>query len=171
MDGGRDPGRDGRPVTAEPRWLQASERTAWRGLIGVMTRLPAALDAQLRQDAGLSHFEYSVLVGLSEAPHRTLAMARLADFTCGSLSRLSHAVKRLEDRGWVRRTPCLADGRVTNATLTDLGFEKLAASAPGHVETVRDLVIEALSRDQLDQLSAICGQILSRLDTAPPRPR
>ncbi|MEX5712619.1 MarR family transcriptional regulator [Parafrankia sp. FMc6] len=159
-------------TAAEPRWLDADERAAWRGLIGVMTRLPAALDTQLRRDAGLSHFEYSVLVGLSEAPNRTLAMARLAQFTCGSLSRLSHAVKRLEDKGWVRRAPCAADGRVTNATLTDTGFAKLADSAPGHVETVRDLVVEALARDQLDQLAAICGQVLDRLDTAPPpRPR
>ncbi|CUU55925.1 DNA-binding transcriptional regulator, MarR family [Parafrankia irregularis] len=173
MDGGREPaaGAGGRVTPAEPRWLRDSERTAWRGLINVMTRLPAALDAQLRRDAGLSHFEYSVLVGLSEAPNRTLAMARLAEFTCGSLSRLSHAVKRLEDKGWVRRFPCAADGRVTNAILTDLGFEKLAATAPGHVETVRDLVVEALSREQLNQLTAICGQVLDRLDTPPPPTR
>lgn len=166
--GWRPAAATGRDPVAEPRWLGDDERVAWRGLIGVTTRLPAALDAQLRRDAGLSHFEYSVLVGLSEAPHRTLAMARLAEFTCGSLSRLSHAVKRLEERGWVRRAPCPADGRVTNAILTDSGLEKLAASAPGHVETVRDLVVEALSRDQLGQLAAICGQILHRLDTAPP---
>lgn len=166
MTGGEGNAPGGGPPAA-PRWLRDDERVAWRGLIGVMTRLPAALDAQLRRDAGLSHFEYSVLVGLSEAPNRTLAMARLAEFTQGSLSRLSHAVSRLEGKGWVRRAPCAADGRVTNAILTDLGFEKLAASAPGHVETVRDLVVEALSREQLRQLGAICGQILNRLDTAP----
>ena len=49
----------------EPRWLQGIERDAWLSLIGVIIRLPAAMDAQLQRDAGLSHFEYTVMVNLS----------------------------------------------------------------------------------------------------------
>src|SRR4051794_39344159 len=110
----------------------------------VLMRLPQELDAQLQRDAGLSWFEYLILAGLSEAPERTLRMSRLAVRASGSLARLSHGVARLERRGWVVRRPCPEDGRYTNATLTDAGWEKIVATAPGHVETVRRLVVEAL---------------------------
>jgi MarR family protein len=80
---------------------------------------PAALDAQLRCDAGISHFEYQVLALLSEAPGRTLRMSELATMAEGSLPRLSQVVARMEQRGWVRRTPDPADGRYTLAILTD----------------------------------------------------
>jgi hypothetical protein len=86
-----------------PRWLTDDERDAWMPLIGVLIKLPAALDAQLQRDSGLSHFEYMVLSRLSEAPERTLRMSDLAVLANGSLSRLSHVVTRLERRGWVRR--------------------------------------------------------------------
>ena len=93
----------------EPRWLDAEESQAWRALASTLVRLPAALDAQLRRDAGLSHFEYQVLALLSEAPGRTLRMSELATLAEGSLPRLSQVAARLEQRGWVRRQrscPC-----------------------------------------------------------------
>jgi DNA-binding MarR family transcriptional regulator len=149
---------------SETRWLSADEQDAWLTLAGVLVKLPSALDAQLERDAGLSHFEYLVLAGLSEAPGRTLRMSNLAVFANGSLSRLSHVVKRLEQRGWVRREPCRDDGRYTNAILTEEGYAKVVASAPGHVETVRALVIDTLTPEQLAQLRDIGGKILAKVD-------
>jgi DNA-binding MarR family transcriptional regulator len=151
-------------VDEEPRWLDETEREAWLRLIGVIIRLPAALDAQLQRDAGLSHFEYIVLVNLSMVPGRAMRMSRLAALAHSSLSRLSHVIARLERRGWVRRDPCPDDGRATITTLTDEGFAKLAAAAPGHVDAVRAYVIDALDADQLRQLTAIGDVILHRLD-------
>src|SRR5690349_10793982 len=118
----------------EPRWLAPDEQEGWLALLGLMMRLPAALDAQLQRDAGINHFEYMILAGLSGAPDRTLRMSRLAAMAEGSLARLSHAVGRLEKRGWVRREPDPADGRYTLAIMTDAGFEKIVSTAPGHVE-------------------------------------
>lgn len=156
------------PTTTAPRWLTSGEQDVWMALAGVMIKLPAALDTQLQRDAGLSHFEYLVLAALSEAPDRLLRMSRLAEFAKGSLSRLSHVVKRLEQRGWVRREACPSDGRYTNAILTDDGYAKVVASAPGHVETVRSLVFDALGDEQLGQLRSACHEILGRID-APER--
>jgi DNA-binding MarR family transcriptional regulator len=153
----------------EPRWLDGIERDAWLSLIGVIIRLPAALDAQLQRDAGLSHFEYMVMVNLSNADDHVLRMSQLAALCHSSLSRLSHVVARLERRGWLRREPCPDDGRATLATLTDDGFAKLASAAPGHVEAVRAYVIDALDPEQLGQLSAIGDTILGRLDGDTPR--
>jgi len=153
----------------EPRWLEGIERDAWLSLIGVIIRLPAALDAQLQRDAGLSHFEYTVMVNLSNADDHLLRMSQLAALCHSSLSRLSHVVARLERRGWLRRDPCPDDGRATLATLTDDGFAKLASAAPGHVDAVRAYVIDALDPEQLGQLSAIGDTILGRLDGDTPR--
>jgi DNA-binding MarR family transcriptional regulator len=137
------------PESPEPRWLEGVERDAWLSLIGVIIRLPASLDTQLQRDAGLSHFEYIVMVNLSNADGHVLRMSQLAALCHSSLSRLSHVVARLERRSWLRRDPCPDDGRATLATLTDEGFAKLASAAPGHVEAVREYVIDALDPQQL----------------------
>jgi DNA-binding MarR family transcriptional regulator len=146
-----------------PRWLSADEQAAWRTLIAVMVRLPAALDSQLQRDAGISHFDYQVLAGLSEAPERTLRMSTLAALTESSLSRLSQVVARLEKHQWVRRTPDPTDGRYTLAILTTGGWEKVVATAPGHVEAVRVHVFDTLTKTQIRQLTAIGERIMSRI--------
>ncbi|WP_310529545.1 MarR family transcriptional regulator [Nocardioides sp.] len=151
-------------TSSEPRWLTPDERAAWLALASVTMRLPAALDAQLRADAGLSHFEYTVLAALSEASDRTLRMSQLAVLAEGSLSRLSQVVTRLENRGFVRRSADAEDGRSTLATLTGEGWDKVVATAPGHVAEVRRLVLDPLTRAQIGQLSAIGRRVMRAID-------
>jgi DNA-binding MarR family transcriptional regulator len=147
----------------EPRWLTDEEQQAWRPVVGLLFRLPAAIDTQLQRDSGVTHFEYMVLATLSEAPGRARRMSDLAAMSSGSLSRLSHVVSRLEQRGWVRRESCPGDGRFINAVLTDAGWEKVVATAPGHVEAIRKFIIEALSPEEFRALGASSQQILDRL--------
>jgi len=147
-----------------PRWLNDEERQAWLAFVGVLMRLPPALDGQLQRDAGLSHFEYTVLAGLSQAPDRTRRMSDLAGFAEAGLPRLSQVVARLEKRGWVLRSPDPTDGRTTLATLTEEGWEKIVSSAPGHVEAVRSLVFDPLTKTQSRQLSEICQRIMRTID-------
>jgi DNA-binding MarR family transcriptional regulator len=147
-----------------PRWLSPAELRAWLPVGGLLLKLPATLDTQMQRDSGLSHFEYLVLASLSEAPGRTRRMSELAALANGSLSRLSHVVKRLQARGWVQRRPSPGDGRFTNAELTEAGWQKVLASAPGHVEAVRDLILDALSAEELEQLGAMARKILGRID-------
>src|SRR3954449_4762827 len=137
----------------ETRWLTDDERVAWVRLAAVLELLPGVLDSQLRRDADLSHFEYFGLAMLSEAPERTLRMTSLAARTNATLPRLSHVVRRLEDRGLVRRFPCPEDGRATNAQLTAAGWDKVVDAAPGHVMNVREQVLDALSPEQVRQLA------------------
>ena len=150
----------------ETRWLDDHERTTWLRLIAVAELLPSALDTQLRRDAVLTHFEYFVLAMLSEADDHTLRMTRLAQRTNATLPRLSHVVRRLEDRGLVERFPCPEDGRATNARLTDQGWRAVEAAAPGHVETVRRLVLDPLSPGQVTPLGEIGEALLGVLDPA-----
>lgn len=148
----------------ETEWLTEAEREAWLRLVAVVELLPGVLDEQLRTEAGLTHFEYFVLAILSEAPDRTLRMTALAQRTNATLSRLSHVVRRLEDRGLVARFPCAEDGRATNARLTGAGWETVVSAAPGHVDTVRKRVLNPLGPEQVAQLRDIGAALLTRLD-------
>jgi hypothetical protein len=124
------------------RWLTAAEVDSWLSVVRLMTWLPWSIDQQLRRDANLGMAEYQVM------------------------SRLSHLITRLERRGLVRREPDPADGRFTNAILTDEGFRALAAAAPVHVAHVRSLVIDALSPEQLRRMGLAADRIMSRIDTS-----
>lgn len=150
----------------ETNWLSKEELAAWVRLAAVLELLPGVLDSQLRRDAALTNFEYYVLAMLSEAPGRTLRMTALAAQTNATLPRLSHVVRRLEDRGLVERFPCPEDGRATNARLTEVGWRKVRATAPGHVDNVRRHVLDALTPEQVVQLTTITEAILERLDPA-----
>jgi len=147
------------------KWLTEAEVSSWLSVVRLVTWLPWSIDHQLRRDSDLSMVEYQVMARLSQRPERTLRMGLLADLVNSSLSRLSHLVKRLEDRGLVRREPDPADGRFISAVLTDEGFQVLAEAAPGHVAHVRALVIDVLSPEQLRRLGLSADRITSRIDT------
>lgn len=149
-------------------WLDRRQMAAWVRFVAVLELLPGVFDSQLRRDSGVTHFEYFVMAVLSESPGRTLRMAELAGATNATLSRLSHVVQRLEDRGFVERSPCPENGRATNAWLTEGGVEKMRSAAPGHVATVRRHVVDVLSPEQIAQLTAISDAILSSVDPAGP---
>lgn len=148
----------------DTEWLDDEQLDAWVKLVAVVELLPGVLDHQLRRDSGLTHFEYFVLAMLSEASDRTLRMTALAQRTKATLPRLSHVVRRLEERGLVERHPCPEDGRATNARLTDDGWAVVVAAAPGHVATVRGHVIDVLTPTQVERLGEIAGALLERLD-------
>jgi DNA-binding MarR family transcriptional regulator len=150
-----EPGRE----ADEPRWLDDDETAAWLALVSVLSTLPAALDAQLQADSQLSFYEYMVLSSLTHAPDGTLRLRDLALLTNGSLSRLSQVATRLEARGWLQRRRDPKDGRTTLAVLTPAGRTKVDEAAPGHVETVRRLVLDPLTKAQIRQLREIHRRI------------
>ena len=147
----------------EPRWLTADELETWKTLQLMMALLTGALGEQLQRDSNLSFLEYYVLAGLSDQPDHTMRLSQLAILANSELSRLSHLMRRLENRGLVRREPDPEDGRFTNATLTDDGWEKVVATAPGHVAAVRRFFAEVLEPEQLQHLGGAVDALLGRL--------
>src|SRR5580704_16975013 len=148
------------------KWLTGAELDSWLSVVRLMTWLPWSIDQRLRRDSDLGMVEYQVLAMLSKSPQRSMRMSALAGVTNASLSRLSHLVQRLEQRGLVRREPDPADGRFTNAILTGQGSRALTGAAPGHVAHVRSLVIDVLSPEQLRRLGLVADRIMSRIDTS-----
>ncbi len=143
----------------ETRWLTEEEQRTWRAFLAAIHLLTDELDRELQRDADMPHTYYEILVALSEAPCRTLRMNQLADRCQSSRSRLSHAVARLEEAGWVRREACATDKRGAMAVLTDKGFAALEAAAPGHVEAVRRAVFDVLTPEQVRQLGEISAAV------------
>ncbi len=156
---------------AETRWLDEGEQQTWRAFLAAVHLLDGALDRQLRQDSGMSHAYYQVLVKLSEAPERVMTMTGLARRLRSSPSRLSHAVARLEEDGLVRRFKRPGDRRTTLAELTPGGMAVLRRAAPGHVHEVRRVLFDALTDDQVKQLRGIAESMLGVLDPEGEEPR
>jgi DNA-binding MarR family transcriptional regulator len=152
------------------RWLDEDEQQTWRAFLGATRLVFEQLDRELQRDAAIPHAYYEILVRLSEAPDRSLRMSALADRSQSSRSRLSHAVARLEDNGWVRRESCATDKRGQIARLTDEGFAALAAAAPGHVAGVRKHVFDPLTPEQVCQLREISTTMLEALQKEPDAP-
>lgn len=146
-----------------PRWLDDDERRAWLAWVFSTRLLWEEFERDLQRDAAMPFSYYEILVMLSEAPERSLRMSELADATQSSRSRLSHAIARLEELGWVRRDSCPSDRRGAFAVLTDDGFAALGAAAPYHVESVRTHLFDQLSHAQVEQLREISDVLLEHL--------
>jgi DNA-binding MarR family transcriptional regulator len=146
------------------RWLDADEQRAWRAYMYSWMLLGDRLDRELTRATGISHAYYEILVQLSETEGRALRMSELAERCLSSRSRLSHAVSRLEERGWVRRQVCAEDGRGQLAVLTDAGFTALEQAAPVHVESVRTNLFDQLSPAQVAAMRDIGETLLGHLN-------
>ena len=154
-------------MTGDTRWLDDDEQRTWRAFLASTRLLFDRLERQLQRDSGLPMAYYEILVQLSEAPDATLRMSQLADFSLSSRSRLSHAVARLEEAGWVRRRACPEDRRGAFAELTDAGRAKLEDAARGHVEAVRAELFDVLTRDQQRALREVGEALRDHLSDGP----
>jgi DNA-binding MarR family transcriptional regulator len=155
-------------AATDVRWLSHDEQRVWRLLVPVLHDLPAALDRQLQVEAGIPHAYYMILAMLSEAPGRELRMSELSQRTSTSLSRLSHAVARLEEQGWVQRRRCPTDRRGQIAGLTEAGVAKVVETAPGHVAQVRRVLFDALTPEQVHRLEEIATAVGDAIRSACP---
>ena len=144
---------------AEPRWLDEKEQRAWRAFIAAQRVVNTQIEQQLQRDAGMPHTYFEILVRLAEADQGRLRMSELAVSTLGSRSRLSHAVSRLEQHGWVRREGIESDRRGQIAIITEKGRETLRQTAPGHVEAVQQAVFDVLTPEQVEHLYDVCSAL------------
>lgn len=147
----------------EVRWLSTEQQAQWRAFRDGNALLNDVLARELDADSGLSLGEYEVLVRLSEAPGRTMRMSELADGLAHSRSRLTHTIRRMEAAGLVERTACREDARGVNATMTEAGWQRLVAAAPGHVRAVREHLVDVLTPEQLRALGSAMQAVTDAL--------
>lgn len=148
---------------AEPRWLDEREAHLWQAYRDLQRQLRNALDRQLVRDAGLTGADYALLVPLSNAPDGVIRARDLGRLVGWDRSRISHQLRRMEQRGLVTREDCPDDARGSMIRLTPAGRSAIEAAAPNHVAEVRRLFIDQLSDDEIDALTALFDRLLSGL--------
>jgi DNA-binding MarR family transcriptional regulator len=125
--------------------LDPRELRAWRGLLEVHARVTQQLDAQMRDEHGLSLSAYEVLMFVADADGERMRMADIAERVLLSRSGLTRLVDRLVDLGLVERSACAEDGRGSFAQLTPAGREKLDAARRTHLDGIRRLFLDRLA--------------------------
>ncbi|WP_408930392.1 MarR family winged helix-turn-helix transcriptional regulator [Corynebacterium sp. YSMAA5_1_F9] len=147
-------------MTADIRWLNEEEQDLWRHLLASIRKINRGMEETLLACGEISISEYSVLVSLSEAPNKTLRLRELCSELDWDRSRASHQITRMEKRGLVRKERCSGDARGVEVVLTDTGMERLEASVPEHVESVRRMVFDHLDPADAPALKRFCQGVL-----------
>jgi DNA-binding MarR family transcriptional regulator len=145
-------------------WLTDKQQHVWRGWLAANALLPAALHRELQADAGLSLPDFDVLVHLTDSPEGRVRVTDLARALSWEKSRASHHLTRMERRGLVAREECRDDGRGAFVVLTPEGRTAIEQAAPGHVQTVRSLVFDQLTEQEVDVLESALSKVLARLN-------
>ena len=149
---------------SEPTWLSSIDQRTWRRWLRLNVLLPGVLHRELQTDAGLSLPDFDVLVRLTDRPEGRVRVSELARGLQWERSRVSHHITRMERRGLVQREECADDGRGAWVVLTGEGRAAIESAAPAHVETVRRLVFEVLTREEIDVLSKVIDKVLVRIE-------
>ena len=151
---------------AGPDRLTADENDAWSQVLALVEYLPGMIEQQLKRDSDLGRFEYGVLLRLSHAEEHSIAMLELSAAAFGSLSRLSHAVTRLEQRGYVTRQ---RSGAKRHVILTSEGRQAVRAAAPGHVAEIRARVLDHVPKDRIRDLADLLRPVVEDLKAHAPK--
>lgn len=142
-------------------WLTDDQQRVWRNYLAMSARLHAEMNRQLQRDCGLSLADYDVLVALEE-----VAGCRVNELGARlgwEQSRLSHQLRRMQNRGLVDKLGADADRRGATVELTEAGRTALASAAPGHVALVREMVFAGVGATQLRALDRWTTEVLARL--------
>src|SRR4051812_18046878 len=151
----------------DPKWLAPQEDRAWRAFRHASHRLSLRLQRHLLRDSGLSQSAHEILPGLSEPPRRRMPAQERAGLLQWEKSRLSHQVRRMQERELTLREANPADARSAMVRLLPAGRRAIEAAAPVHVDAVRRHLIDLFTPDELDTLAALNERILRHLADEP----
>ena len=154
-------------MAEDPPWLSAEAQILWRRWLRLNAELPGVLHRELQADAGLSLSDFEVLVTLTDTPDGRVRVTDLARELKWERSRVSHHVTRMERRGLVERSECRDDGRGAWVVLTKHGRAAIERAAPGHAATVRRLIFDNLTPEEIEVMSGVIDKVLSRLSADP----
>ncbi len=150
-------------MSSDDPWLTPQQQTVWRTWMALRNSLPNALNRQLASSS-LSMADYEVLVRLSESTEGHVRVSDLAEAMDWERSRLSHQLRRMEDRRLIERTECPTDGRVAHVALGAEGRRAIDAAAPGHARTVRELLFDGSTEDELTVVARFLDRVTAKLN-------
>jgi DNA-binding MarR family transcriptional regulator len=144
--------------------LDTKTLEAWASYQRMRVRLSGRLNHELSEKTGLSEADYDILTALTESPDESV---RALALRCGlqwEKSRLSHQLRRMEERGLVAREDCEEDTRGTVVRVTELGRRQAAEARQYYEDAVRRYVTDVLTPEQLEALGAIAETLLIQLE-------
>ncbi|MFP1155685.1 MarR family winged helix-turn-helix transcriptional regulator [Mycobacterium sherrisii] len=147
---------------AAKRWLTEDEQRAWRAFVLMRRTLQTYLARHLQREFGLSDSDFEILVNLSEAPEGMMRASELAQATQWEKSRLSHHLRRMEDRGLIARHA--GPSRYPAVAITETGRNAIVASAPANAQRVRKVFIDVLGPDRLAVWEEACLDVVAAID-------
>ncbi|HSX66508.1 MarR family winged helix-turn-helix transcriptional regulator [Nocardioides sp.] len=146
-------------------WLTDEQQRIWRNWLRLNRELQATLAREIAATSDLSMADFGVLVQLTDVPEGRARISELADNLGWERSRVSHQLKRMQSRGLVERFECAEDGRGSFVGVTDAGRRAIADAAPGHVASVRRLVVDHLSDAEFTDFGRLVDRLLEALDS------
>jgi DNA-binding MarR family transcriptional regulator len=142
------------------------ELEVWRSYIETVEAIRFNLADQLQTKFGLSSGDYQVLLTLSEAPDNRLRSSELAAKMGWEKSRLSHHLSRMERRYLIFRQECADDNRGAFIVHTKEGDQAFRNSALPHLMAIRELFVDALSPEEIDQMDALTKKLRRNFNEA-----
>jgi DNA-binding MarR family transcriptional regulator len=154
---------------ADMKPLDAQQLGTYFALVEVSALLAHNVEQHLRADGDLSYVQFQILARLNDSPTGQHRMTDLADGVVYSRSGLTYQAGQLEKAGLITRAPSPDDERSTTVTITDAGRARVAQVMPGHIEVVRHLLLDPLSRKDVAALGTVLTQVRDHMRAAPPR--
>lgn len=146
-------------ATAITEDLTGAALEAWRSYLQSHATILRALDAELVAEQGMTTRDYEVLLYLAQAPERKLPMSALAERTMLTRSGVTRLIDGLVASGLIERVACPRDARVSYASLTGAGYEKLRRAGCTHVASIRRLFLAHFSPEEIEQLSELLARL------------
>jgi DNA-binding HxlR family transcriptional regulator len=155
------------PSTIDPTdgsCFAEDHRDVWDAFSHAGDRVRDALERRVQNSSGMPPSYFELLIKLRYAPGGRLRMSELATATGSKPSRITHAINRLEQAGWITRDSHPTDGRGSTAILTDKGVQAMDAARPEFTRVVREHVLGPLTPAEQHQLRVLCEKILASFE-------
>jgi DNA-binding MarR family transcriptional regulator len=145
--------------TSATTGLEGVALDAWRGYLLSHAAIRRVLDADLLHHHGLTARDYEVLLFLSQAEGRRLAMSELSERTMLTRSGVTRLIDGLQQAGLVERVSCPSDLRVSYAQLTEVGYERLRDASRTHIASVQAAFLDHFTDEEVELLAELLGRL------------
>jgi DNA-binding MarR family transcriptional regulator len=148
--------------------LNPTQLRTYFALMEAVSLLQHAVRQQLQDEGGLSYVQFEILAKLADAD-QPLTMTDLADGVVYSRSGLTHQAGLLEAQGLITRSASPVDQRATVVEITEQGRDRVAAVLPGHIQVVRELLLDSLTEKDVRALGDMMTKARDHMRRRPPR--
>jgi DNA-binding MarR family transcriptional regulator len=140
----------------------------WQEFLRAHRTIVERLAEQMLRDHNLPLEWFDILIHLSDVPNGTLRQRALRDRLLLSESGVSRLLLRMEQAGFITRTPADDDRRGMDITLTAQGRSAVLVATESHLELVSTLFTGRLTQTDRNALMRVLPKLSDGDSPAPP---